>query len=60
MVMVSTALCVKPNTNFENEMPSYTPIYVGLLSLVERWVFYLWIGQSSEEEMLTLEALTYH
>lgn len=55
-----TALCVKPNTSFENEAPSHTPISVGLLNLVERWGFYLWLGQGSKEEMLTLEALTYH
>lgn len=43
------------------KLPSYTLVYVGLLHLWERWSFCLWIGRSSEEQVLALEALTsYH
>lgn len=43
------------------KLPSYTLVNIGLLSLMERWGFCLWIGRSSEEQMLTLEALaSYH
>lgn len=60
IIMMSTPLFVVSQTQaLKMELPSHTLIYIELLSFVERWAFYLWIGQNSEKEMLTLEALSY-
>lgn len=60
IIMMSTPLFVVSQTQaLKMELPSHTLICIELLSFVERWAFYLWIGQNSEKEMLTLEALSY-